>query len=96
MVLLKNDGGLLPLKKNKRIAVIGEMAKKPRYQGAGSSLINPIRLDCAYDTMVQEGISVEYAPGYSTDRKDKTPDDAILPKRWLRLRALMRRSCLSG
>ena len=78
MVLLKNDGGLLPLKKNKRIAVIGEMAKKPRYQGAGSSLINPIRLDCAYDTMVQEGISVEYAPGYSTDRKDKTPDDAYL------------------
>lgn len=78
MVLLKNDGGLLPLAKTKRVAVIGEMAKKPRYQGAGSSLINPIQLDCAYDTMVAAGIEVDYAPGYSTDQTDKTPDDAFL------------------
>lgn len=78
MVLLKNDDGLLPLSKQKRVAVIGEMAKKPRYQGAGSSLINPIQLDCAYDTMVQEGISVDYAPGYSTEKKNKTPDDAFI------------------
>lgn len=78
MVLLKNDGGLLPLKKSKRIAVIGEMARKPRYQGAGSSLINPIQLDCAYDTMIQEGISVDYAPGYATDKKNKTPDDTLI------------------
>lgn len=78
MVLLKNDGGLLPLKKTKRVAVIGEMAKKPRYQGAGSSLINPIQLDCAYDAMLEAGIEADYAPGYSTDKKDKTPDDAFL------------------
>lgn len=78
MVLLKNDGGLLPLKKSKRVAVIGEMAKKPRYQGAGSSLINPIQLDCAYDTMVEAGIETDYAPGYSTDKKNKISDDVFV------------------
>ena len=78
MVLLKNEGGLLPLKKNQRVALIGEMAKRPRYQGAGSSQINPTQLDCAYDTMVQEGIAVDYAPGYSTDRKNKISDDMFL------------------
>ncbi len=78
MVLLKNEGGLLPLKKKQRVAVIGEMAKRPRYQGAGSSQINPTQLDCAYDTMVQEGIAVDYAPGYSTDRKNKISDDMFL------------------
>lgn len=78
MVLLKNEGGLLPLKKNQRVALIGEMAKRPRYQGAGSSQINPTQLDCAYDTMLQEGIAVDYAPGYSTDRKNKISDDMLL------------------
>ncbi|MBV2155053.1 glycoside hydrolase family 3 C-terminal domain-containing protein [Kitasatospora sp. SUK 42] len=49
IVLLKNDGALLPLARDTRIAVIGEFAGKPRYQGAGSSLINPTRLDNALD-----------------------------------------------
>ena len=43
-VLLKNEGGMLPLKENAKIAVIGAMAKKMRYQGAGSSHINPIKV----------------------------------------------------
>ncbi|MBQ9912471.1 MAG: glycoside hydrolase family 3 C-terminal domain-containing protein, partial [Firmicutes bacterium] len=43
-VLLKNDGGLLPLKKDAKIAVIGHMAKEMRYQGAGSSHINAAEL----------------------------------------------------
>ncbi len=55
-VLLKNEGNLLPLKKEQKIALIGHMAKHPRYQGAGSSHINPFRVvsaaeampDCAY------------------------------------------------
>ena len=46
MVLLKNDGNILPLKKDANIAVIGEMAKNPRYQGAGSSIVNAIKIDC--------------------------------------------------
>ena len=43
-VLLKNEDGLLPLKENKKIAVIGAMAKNMRYQGSGSSHINPVKL----------------------------------------------------
>lgn len=75
MVLMKNDNNILPLKKDKKLAVIGEMAKKPRYQGAGSSLINPIKLDCAYDTLKKMGIDFEYAQGYSTAKKNKISDD---------------------
>ncbi len=66
-VLLKNDGAILPLAKNKKIALIGRFAKEPRYQGAGSSLMNPTQLDNLYDEIValvgEE--SVSYAPGYS-------------------------------
>ncbi len=48
-VLLKNEDGILPLKKNAKLAVIGAMADKLRYQGAGSSHINPVRLTRALD-----------------------------------------------
>lgn len=63
MVLLKNDG-ILPLAAGKKLAVIGEMAKSPRYQGAGSSQINPTRLDNAFDLLAEAGADVSYAPGY--------------------------------
>ena len=48
-VLLKNEDGILPLKKNARIAVVGAMAKNLRYQGAGSSHINPTKLSQPID-----------------------------------------------
>ena len=63
IVLLKNDNNILPIK-NKKIAVIGDMAKTPRYQGAGSSTINPYKIENAYDNLVQNGIDIEYAQGY--------------------------------
>ena len=44
-VLLKNAGQMLPLKKGTRVAVIGDFALQPRYQGAGSSMVNAIRLE---------------------------------------------------
>ncbi len=44
LVLLKNEGGALPLKDGERVAVIGDFASKPRYQGAGSSQIVPTSL----------------------------------------------------
>ncbi len=78
MVLMKNDGNILPLKKEQKIAVIGEMAKKPRYQGAGSSLINPIKLDNAYDTLKAMGVNFEYAQGYSTEKKNKITDESFI------------------
>ena len=45
VVLLKNEDGILPLKKGTRVALIGDFAEEPRYQGAGSSVVNPTKLD---------------------------------------------------
>lgn len=64
MVLLKNDDKILPLKAGQKIAVIGEMAKAPRFQGAGSSVINPTMLSNAYDELVALGVDVTYSQGY--------------------------------
>ena len=61
MVLLKNDDNILPLQAGQKIAVIGEMAKAPRFQGAGSSVINPTMLSNAYDELVNLGVDVTYA-----------------------------------
>ncbi len=80
MVLLKNEENILPLNKDKKYAVIGQMAKKPRHQGAGSSLVNPIKLDNAFDTMFSRGINVTYADGYALTKKEaknKTQDAYI-------------------
>ncbi|MDL2236383.1 glycoside hydrolase family 3 C-terminal domain-containing protein [Christensenellaceae bacterium OttesenSCG-928-K19] len=63
-VLLKNEGGILPLKEGKSVAVIGAFAKLPRYQGAGSSKINPTRLDNAHLAFLDEYVDVAYAQGY--------------------------------
>ena len=66
IVLLKNDGGALPLAPDARIAVIGEFAAKPRYQGAGSSMINPTRVDTALDEIrALAAGDVAYAQGFS-------------------------------
>ncbi|MBQ7046624.1 MAG: glycoside hydrolase family 3 C-terminal domain-containing protein [Oscillospiraceae bacterium] len=78
MVLLKNDNKLLPLKKDSKVLVIGEMAQRPRYQGAGSSLINPIKLDCAYDVMKSRNIDFDFSLGYSTDKKKAKKADEYL------------------
>lgn len=66
-VLLKNDGGILPLKQNTKIALIGRFAKEPRYQGAGSSLINPSQVDNLYAEIVNltGDANLAYAPGYT-------------------------------
>jgi beta-glucosidase len=66
IVLLKNDRALLPLAKDAKLAVIGEFAATARYQGAGSSMINPTRLDNALDEIraVATG-DVSYAQGFS-------------------------------
>ena len=73
IVLLKNQNNILPLNKNQKIALVGEFAKKPRYQGSGSSLINPLNLTNAYDAFFEElGDNLIYAPGYSV--KNETID----------------------
>ena len=45
IVLLKNSNNVLPLNSKEKVAIIGDFAKKPRYQGAGSSIVNPTKLD---------------------------------------------------
>lgn len=65
MVLLKNEDSILPLKKDKTYAVIGAFAKTPRYQGAGSSKINPHRIDNSLEAFDEAQISYEYAEGYA-------------------------------
>ncbi|MDR2999061.1 MAG: glycoside hydrolase family 3 C-terminal domain-containing protein, partial [Microbacterium sp.] len=66
IVLLKNDRGILPLAPAQKVAVIGAFASEPRFQGAGSSLINPTRLDAALDAIREVGgDAVSYAPGFA-------------------------------
>ncbi len=77
MVLMKNEG-ILPLDKNKKYAVIGALAKKPRYQGAGSSHIVPTQLDNAYDELSKLGFNLCYAQGYELSGKKAFKNDALI------------------
>lgn len=70
MVLLKNDDNLLPIKDGQSVAVIGEMAKSPRFQGAGSSVINPTMLDNAFDELSKLGVKASYAQGYEKGKDE--------------------------
>ena len=75
MVLLKNDGGLLPLQDGESVAVIGRFAKEPRFQGGGSSHINSFKMTSLMDAL--EGVpDVSYADGYQIDQAE--PDEAML------------------
>ncbi|MCJ1674488.1 MULTISPECIES: glycoside hydrolase family 3 C-terminal domain-containing protein [unclassified Rathayibacter] len=68
VVLLKNDGDVLPLAGPSRLAVIGSFATTPRFQGGGSSHINPTRTDAALhsirDLALERGVTVEHADGF--------------------------------
>ncbi|MBE6812412.1 MAG: glycosyl hydrolase [Ruminococcaceae bacterium] len=77
MVLLKNNG-ILPLDRSKKIAVIGELARTPRYQGAGSSHIVPTQLDNALDEFKKAGIAVDFAQGYELKAKKAKKNAAHL------------------
>jgi beta-glucosidase len=68
-VLLKNDG-LLPLKPGCSLLVVGEFAQAPRYQGAGSSKINPHKITSAVEALQAEGIPFEFARGYGLRGKE--------------------------
>jgi beta-glucosidase len=67
-VLLKNEGGLLPLPRAGKIAFLGAFAEQPRYQGGGSSHIRPTRLDTALEAgrqLLAGRGELVYAPGYA-------------------------------
>ena len=77
-VLLKNDDHLLPLKQGQSIALLGRFAKHPRYQGAGSSLMNPSQLDNLHDALTSliGAEHITYAPGYTAQAD--TPDQTLI------------------
>lgn len=78
-VLLKNDGHILPINKQKvkKIAVIGKLAKEPVYQGSGCAVVNPVKVDIPFECIKEEcgntadgrGIELCYADGYGQDGK---------------------------
>ena len=84
-VLLKNDNGLLPLQPSAgdTIAVIGEFARTPRFQGAGSSKVNSTRVDVALDELrasLPDAVELPFAAGFgidSTDGDDALADEAV-------------------
>ena len=76
IVLLKNEGGVLPLKHGKKVTLIGDFALTPRYQGAGSSMVNPTRVDSLKDAMEAAELDmVGYCAGYERSGK---PNKAYL------------------
>lgn len=70
-VLLKNDTSILPAAISQKAAIIGAFAKEPRYQGAGSSKLHPLRVDNAYDALVAQGMKLTYARGYYLGKDSK-------------------------
>ena len=75
MVLLKNDG-VLPLKKDAKVAFIGEFARTPRFQGGGSSNVNAYKVTSALEAAGTMGLQVSFAPGYAIQTAE--PDEAML------------------
>jgi beta-glucosidase len=74
-VLLKNDG-VLPLDPSSvasTVVLVGEMARTPRYQGAGSSQVNPTRLVSALDALQERGLDVPFTPGYRLSEATAAP-----------------------
>ena len=74
VVLLKNENNILPLSEETKVAIIGDFASKPRYQGAGSSVVNPTRLDTVLGLIESGKVKVNqvgYAQGYDRYGKEK-------------------------
>ncbi len=74
MVLLKNEGNILPIAKDKKVAFIGKFAEMPRFQGGGSSHVNCYKIVGALEAA--QGLSVTYSQGYPTNTQ--TPDEAMI------------------
>ena len=70
MVLLKNERKTLPLGKSEKVALVGDLAKVPRYQGGGSSEVHPRTLDNILGAVEKSELNfIGYARGYSRSGK---------------------------
>ncbi|MCC3283500.1 glycoside hydrolase family 3 C-terminal domain-containing protein [Arthrobacter caoxuetaonis] len=77
MVLLKNDGGVLPFSAQRRLVVIGELARTPRYQGSGSSRVNPVRLSTPWNALAARVPEARFTAGYVLEEGGGTDGDAL-------------------
>lgn len=80
IVLLKNSDGLLPLVRGTRVGVLGEFARTPRFQGAGSSQVSPTKVDVPLDELRKQVDVVAFAPAYATDddgQAEQLRDEAV-------------------
>lgn len=68
-VLLKNEDGILPIQSAEKLLVVGQMAAETRYQGAGSSHINPPAHTSILDGLTKAGITYDYQQGYAFENK---------------------------
>ena len=75
VTLLRNEDQLLPLPEGASLAVIGNFAKTPRFQGAGSSQVIPTQLDSVWEAFQERGWSLQFARGYE---RDGTTHEALL------------------
>lgn len=73
-VLLENKG-VLPLKPDAKVVYIGEYAEKPRYQGGGSSHINPSKVTSALESAKEKGRRVSYVKGFPYDRDEENTEE---------------------
>jgi beta-glucosidase len=75
-VLLRNENDILPLKPGVKVAVVGDFARNPRYQGTGSSKVNPIKVSNPLDALKDAGVDVvSYSPGFL---RDGSPNPALI------------------
>ena len=72
IVLLKNEADILPLQTKGSIAVIGDFAREPRYQGGGSSHVSASHVDCPYDAICTHcgDAEIKYEKGYHAENED--------------------------
>ena len=77
VVLLKNEDNILPLRPGTKVTVIGDFAQNPRYQGAGSSLVNPAKQpEFILGEIGSSGLEmVAFEQGY---RRNKKSDEKLL------------------
>lgn len=88
LVLLKNEG-VLPLKKEQKIAIIGQYAEKPRYQGGGSSHINSYKVSGMLEC-VKDMENVTFAQGYDDTLEEMDGrTGSVDPKKEQKAKALL-------
>lgn len=73
IVLLKNDENILPLKENEKILFVGPLCEKPRYQGGGSSNINPFKVT-SMSEIISDNLNISYLEGYRTDTSEDSEE----------------------